>query len=292
MRVINFIFILISISCTLEAQLPKTNIYVLDMRANEQKVLLNNPKFVTSFNPEGYNNQPHFIDRNNLLITSDHESLGLTDILQLNLSEEKISRFTWTEESEYSATLSPEGNAINVVRQELDDSQPVPQVLWEYPLDKSHSGQQIIQDLTTIGYFTYVTKDKLALFLVDPSAQLVLYDLKLRTQTPISSNGGRCLKARNGNVYFVKNQDGVQTLMAYDIYLGRSKRVADLSGYSQDYEILPNGFIITSAGSKLFVFNPLFDAQWTELIDLAGADVKNISRIAATFDKIAIVTSD
>ena len=52
---------LILFAATLSAQLPSTQIYTLSLKANEAKVILDNPVLVTGFNPDGYNNQPHFI---------------------------------------------------------------------------------------------------------------------------------------------------------------------------------------------------------------------------------------
>ena len=277
----------------LSAQLPSTNIYSLDLRANEQKVLLNNLKYLTDFNPAGYNNQPYFLDDNTLLITSDFESKGLTDILELDLAQKKISRFTLTEESEYSAIAMHDAATISVVRQELDDTQPVPQLLWGYPVNKDNFGRRLVDDLDNIGYYSWVTKDKVALFLVGETAKLILYDTRLQTQTPITDNIGRCLKTtKSGLLYYVKNEESTRVLMSYDIYIGRSRRVMDMTEVSQDFEILPNGFVITSKGAKLLIANPGIDQEWIEVIDLTSTGIKNISRIASTFGKIAIVTSE
>lgn len=275
------------------AQLPTTNIYTLDMRSNEQKVLLNNVTLITNFNSDGYNNQPHFINNDELLITSNYNALGLTDIWQLTLDEQRLTRITKTEESEYSPTPMANGLDFSVVRQELDDSQPVPQVLWAYPMDRSSEGSQVIDKLDNIGYHVWVTQDRIAFFLVDEPSELMLYDTKRKTSTHIAYDVGRCIKVdKTGHIYYVQKTSEGQTIRSYDIYLGRSKRVAQTIDGQVDFDLLPNGHLIAADGAQLKTFIPFVSSEWSNLLDLSSTGIKKISRIASSREKLAIVTSD
>lgn len=273
--------------------LPNTNVYALSLKANETKVLLDDVTLLTGFNPEGYNNQPHFIDDTNLLITSDYESQGLTDILELDTRLQRITRITHTEESEYSPVVMSSGFDFSVVRQELDDSQPVPQVLWSYPLDRSTEGSRVIPDISNIGYYVWVTKDQLALFIVGETPSLILYDTRHHTSTRIASNVGRCLKTDNkGMIYYVQKATSGDDIRGYDIYLGRSKRIAPMIAGQQDFEILTNGHLIAGDGALLKSYIPNVSTDWALIKDLTSTGIKEISRIAASRNKVAIVTSD
>ncbi len=283
---------LICLGSMAHAQLPSTNIYSLDLKANEQKVLLNNLTLLTDFNITGYNNQPHFVNSEELLITSDYSSSGLTDILHLRIADQSITRITKTEQSEYSPTMMSNGIDFSVVRQELSDSDDIPQSLWSYPLDRSGSGQLVIEDIFNIGYHVWATQHRVALFLVEDPSELMLYDTKNKNSTHIAYNVGRCLKVdKKGNIYYVEQSDDGATLRAYDIYLGRSRRVAKMLEGQVDFELLPNGHIIAAQGAKLMTFIPSKSAAWSEVSDLSEAGISNISRIASTHSKIAIVTS-
>ncbi len=275
------------------AQLPTTNIYTLDMRSNEQKVLLNNVTLITNFNRDGYNNQPYFLNNEELLITSSYDARGLTDIWHLKLDEQKLTRITKTEESEYSPTAMANGLDFSVVRQELDDNQQVPQVLWSYPMDRSTAGSQVIEGLENIGYHAWVTPERVVFFLVDEPSELLLYDTKRKTSTHIAYDVGRCIKVdKTGHIYYVQITSEGQTIRSYDIYLGRSKRVADTIEGQVDFDLLPNGHLIAADGAKLKTFIPFLSSDWSDLMDLSSTGINKISRITSSRGKLAIVTSD
>lgn len=288
-----FIFIQAFIAVyTAYGQLPQTNIYTLDLRANEQKVLLNNLTMLTAFNPEGYNNQPHFINDHELLITSDFDCLGLTDILHCELSNNTITRITKTEESEYSPTVMANGLDFSVIRQEIDESQTTPQVLWSYPINRENGGRQIVPDIQNIGYHLWVTPDKVALYLVSSPSELVLYDTKNSTVTHIANNVGRCLKAdKNNNILYIQDHEGVKSLRSFDIYLGRSKSITTPLEGQQDFDLLPNGHLISADSSKLYTLIPGVDKNWKLNKDLSKSGILKISRIASFRGKLAIVTN-
>lgn len=278
--------------CTAHAQLPTSNIYTMSLRANEQKVLLDDLTYLTSFNPDGYNNQPYFINSNELIITSDFEAMGLTDILLLHLQNKEIQRITRTEESEYSPTLMKSGDTFSVIRQELDDSTPVPQVLWSYPLNREEFGNILIKDLDNIGYHSWITKDKVALFLVDNPSELLIYDVRTATSTHIEQEVGRCLKSDNkGNLYFVAKRNDENVIVKRDVYLGRSTDIIPVMNPQGDFDILPNGHLISGNGSILYSCNPSYSPVWKEVRDLSKAGIGSISRIASVNGKIAFVTT-
>lgn len=278
---------------TVSAQLPGTNIYLLDLQSNEQKVLLKNPKYLTAFHPEGYNNQPFFLDKDRLLITSSFDNDTSTDILQLNLAENEVTRLTRTEDGEYSPTLIPGQQKYSIIRQFIDENGATQQVLWSYPLDNSDSGEQIIPDINNVGYHAWINKDKVALYLVGEPSELMLYDLRTGSKTNIAYNVGRCLKVdRKGNLLYLQQLSEQAIIRSYDIYLGRSRKVADALPGQQDFDVLPNGHLISAQGSQLMTYNPLSDASWKPNIDLEDLAIQQISRIASYFDKLAIVTSN
>ena len=285
-----FIFLSLAVSMV-HGQLPTTQIYTLDLRANEEKALVSNVKYLSSFNPLGYNNQPSFIDRETLLITTNFNASGLTDVYQMDLATNQLTRITATEESEYSPTMMPDGINFSVIRQEVTDAKSIPQVLWSYPIDRS-SGGDVEIDLTTIGYHSWLSPTEVALFLVGDPHELVIYNTETKKTSHVAYDVGRALKTdKKGDLYYVHKIASSWNIRKYSRSLERSSLVVRAIPEQEDFDILPNGFLISSEGSMLKTLRPGVDRGWQDLIDLKAAGINKISRIASTSNKIAIVTA-
>ncbi|MEL6123198.1 MAG: hypothetical protein AAFR14_05710 [Bacteroidota bacterium] len=200
---------------------------------------------------------------------------------------------TATEESEYSPTTRPGGDSFSVIRQELDDSTPVPQVLWTYPLDQDMGGELTV-DLSNIGYHTWLTESEVALYLVDDPNQLVLYDVNEEKQTYIAYDVGRALKTTNdGELIYLHKIGSSWNIRKYDPRLDRSILLVRALEGQEDFTILPNGDLISSQGSTLYgvSLQPGSSREWTPIADLSSVGISSISRIAARGDKIVFVAS-
>ncbi len=286
-------WLILLISLSLSAQLPTTNIVVLDMSINgADEVMLSDPTFATSFNKSGYNNQPFFVSDDELLITSNYDALGLTDVYKLKLGSQKLSRITATEESEYSP-VKYKKDKYSVVRQELDDSQPVPQTLWSYPTDQKSFGERLLDRYDNIGYYEWLPNDQIALFLVGDPHKLILVDLASNRETFVSYNVGRALKYDGkGGLYYVQKLGSSWTIRKQDLEDDISKYIVNTLKESEDFEVLPNGALISAQGSKLYSYHPNTGRQWVEIMDLAPYGIDKITRIAAHDKKLAIVISE
>ena len=120
------------------AQLPQSNIYLFDFEWNADTLLIQEAKYLSHFNAEGYNNQPYFLGKDKLLITSNFLQEGQTDIFQLDVRKEKLMQVTDTDQSEYSPTPTPGTNHFSVIR--VEPSQDNAQYLWRYPLNRKNGG--------------------------------------------------------------------------------------------------------------------------------------------------------
>ncbi len=275
------------------AQLPATKLYKMDMKANEYKVLLSDLAYLTVFNPDGYNNQPYFIDDDHLLMSSDWESAEQTDIVHLDLASKEVIRITETRDGEYSPTIQPDGIQFSVIRQEAESSSNPSQVLWSYPLDRSSIGSALIVDPDNIGYHCWINTHQVALYLVGDPNELILYDLNTQDRYHIAYKVGRALKTdRRGELYYTQQVGSSVQLRKLDPTTMRSKIVTTPLEGNQDFDILPNGFLITSSGARLYIYRPLIDQEWQELIDLGSSGIRKITRIASSKNRIAFVGSE
>ena len=292
LRYISQILILVFSQECIWAQLPQTHIYSLDLEANESKVMVDNVQLLTNFNAQGYNNQPHFIDSESLLITSNWKNEAKTDIWLLNLKSIEINRITATKAGEFSPTIESNGMDFSVIRQTMaNDNSPI-QVLWSYPLDRSNGGKPIILDPATIGYHSWLSSELVALFLVGEPNELILYNTKSQSSEHVTYNIGRSLKTtKKGELLFIQKTGTTFHIRKYDPSTQRSTLVTATIDGQEDFDLLPNGFLIAGKGAQLMVHRPLLDHGWTEIMDLSSLGIKNISRIASSNNRVAIVTS-
>ena len=95
---------------------PGTDVYLLPLV--DGRPAAGPPRNATA--RPGYDNQPHFTpDGSALLFTSVRED-GQADTYRLTLPDGVPARVTRTTESEYSPTVTPEGDGFSVVRVEAD----------------------------------------------------------------------------------------------------------------------------------------------------------------------------
>jgi hypothetical protein len=268
--------------------LPSTSISLFKFEPASTEVL-SEPKYLTGFNPTGYNNQPTFFGPDILYITSDWEANGQTDLLKLNLKSESILKVTDTPDSEYSPTRTPDNQGISCISVPPDQTENPIQWLWKYPLDRTNSGNAVSYDFENVGYHHWINSSQVAIFLVGDPHQLIIYNTSNGEVTNVDENIGRCFRMNDQGrlVYVHKAAHNIWYLKTYDVTTGTKNIIGETKTGSEDFEILDDGKMIMGQGSKLFILGDI--GGWTELVDLNKYNVKKISRLAIQNNKIAIV---
>ncbi|MEL6274240.1 MAG: hypothetical protein AAFU03_03900, partial [Bacteroidota bacterium] len=100
------------------AQLPVTKVYALDFTRRDTSFTFTNPRYLTAFNPYGYNNQPSFIDDHVLLMAVQYPDMPQPDIFSFDLRQQTQTRVTRTRSGEYSPQPVGDGSRFSAVRQE------------------------------------------------------------------------------------------------------------------------------------------------------------------------------
>ncbi len=267
---------------------PSTSISLFTFDPDETEVV-SSPKYLTSFNPDGYNNQPAFFEDDILYITSDWEAKGQTDILKLDLKSESLLKVTDSEYSEYSPTPTPDNKGISCIAVPPGQSDNPTQWLWKYPINRENSGSAISYDFENVGYHHWISDHQVAIFLVGDPHSLIIYNTDNGDITEVDKNVGRCFRMDQlGRLIYVhKAAHNIWYMKTFEVATGKKSIIGETKTGSEDFEVLTDGRMVMGQGSKLFIFGEI--GGWSEIADLNKFKVKNISRLAIRNNKIAIV---
>jgi hypothetical protein len=275
-------------------QLPNTNIYCLDMEKFGEQIDFKNVRFLTGFNMYGYNNQPQWINNNELqLAVQTPYDTSQTEIYSLSLLNNVLTQVTATRESEYSPTLMPDRRNISCIR--TDATREGIQRLWTYPIDRSNAGRDLLTLHQGIGYHCWLSDKKLALFIVNTSgSSLKIVNVEDQASIQLLNGIGRSMARMNDGKLAYVQKATAQTwyIKSMDVTNYGSDVIIQTLPGSEDFTLLPDGTFIMGNGSKLFSYklgNP--DKQWKEIADLSKYGIFNIRRLTVSreLDKIAIV---
>ena len=148
----NIFFILFfSISSVLFSQLPNTDIWLVDVKENNEKIVLSTPVNITQ--RFGYDNQPVFSKDNLFLLYTTVREKEHAQLYKYDLISKSTSQQTYIEESIYSPTFLDDGQHYSVVMVELDDEQR----LWKFAMYEDKP-TLLFQEIDSVGYHCWINK--------------------------------------------------------------------------------------------------------------------------------------
>lgn len=277
------------------SQLPASHVYCFDMERDGAGINVKNARFLTGFNQRGYNNQPQWVNNNELYIAVQTPyDTNQTDILSLSVLTNTVTRVTATAESEYSPTVTPDRRSFSCVRVDVPAAGGM-QRLWSYPYDRSNGGRDLLPMQQNIGYHCWLSDKKVALFIVNGSQNyLKLANVDDQSSIQLMTDIGRSMsRMSDGKLAFVQKATG-QTwyIKSLDPTSYNSTIIIETLPNSEDFALMSDGTFVMGFGSKLYAYNPA-DAtkEWRELADLTKYGLTNIKRIAISreMDKIVLI---
>lgn len=273
------------LSFTLIGQVPTTNIYLFDYRQGEQKPVLLNPRLLTDSNSDGYNNQPKFFG-NDLYFTRQLAGDTQTDIVILDIDNDLSKRFTSTRQSEYSPTPMPDGEHLSCIRVEDDGVQ----VLWQYPLDRSHAGRRIFEHVRDIGYHHWISDNEAVMFIVGSPIKGIIASTEHDQISQLTEKIGRCFgNLPDGRMVFVyKYTEDIWHLKAYDHLTKRSKYITTTLAGSEDFVVLDDGSILMARASQIHRYMS-GQSGWEVISNLNSLGISSITRMAFQDGQLVIV---
>lgn len=290
-KVLLVFFIFFIFSSSVYAQLPQSEIYSFQFRIISDSMVLTKGKRLTSFNPDGYNSQPQFFSDDIVYISSNYFESHQTDIIKLNMRNNRLTRVTATEEGEYSPTLLKNGREFSVIKETkgLDD---IYQVLWSYPTNQLDPGYRIIPDITTVGYHNWLSSSQIALFLVEDPIRMAIYDLQDDSLNSLGSQIGRCMVKQGNRLFYTRiNGSGDHVLNAYHFMTGDNESFQTLPKGTQDFAFTTDGLIICGQGSTLLMSKPNQNGNWITIKDFEANGINQINRMTIRKNKILIVNA-
>lgn len=280
--------LLIFVSVEATAQLQKTQVFLFDiMPVADTSYRFSKPRYLTGFNPNGYNNHPRFVYDTLLYLSAQLPSESQPDIYELNLRRKTLLRVTSTAEGEFSPMLMPDEYNFSAVRQEYNGGDTLLRV-WQFPVDRVGNGKPILKYFDNVGYYEWIDGARMAIFMVEDPNTLAMVDTRTDDKLEIARNVGRCFRMQpNGKLAYVqKSNFGDWRIMEKNIYQSSrepNEIISTLPG-AEDFVITRSGIVFMAKGSKIYKYNRYKDDTWVEVADLRYYEIRNITRLALSDD--------
>jgi hypothetical protein len=278
---LNLSLLLVILNSYLTAQLPTCHLYAFDIAIFSDSISVNNPRFLSAFNSNGYNNQAHFFSHDSFLFTSNYNNKENTDIFLACLKTKTITNLTNSPESEFSGKISKNTNSFTAVRV-TDQAKPT-QEIYEFGFDWSGRISRICE-IPNVGYYQFKSQDTLIVFMVsDPHELGVFYIKEHKQPMVIAHNPGRCFQIDTSDnlLYVHKLNDDYWFLKSYNWYYVNQVIVA-MPNKVEDFVQLNDGRIICADRNFLLYLDttPTGKPEWKVFADLSSLGLNNLQRPA------------
>ncbi|MEM6642036.1 MAG: hypothetical protein AAF616_03570 [Bacteroidota bacterium] len=250
-----------------------TELYLFDLtRTTEGEIVISNPLNISS-NP-GYDNQPYFWPDGNSLLYARNKT-SQTEIARYFIGSGKTQLISKTlQGSEYSPTVAPDGS-ISSIRLDTTGLQR----LYTYQLDGDHS---LLVENLVIGYYCWLSKNKIAAFILGDPNTLQIVDLKSSKSREVAQNPGRSLHLLpfSKELSFVDKKGENWTIKILNIKNGKMRDIVRARQGSEDFCWTPTGEILMGENNELWVWSPF--RSWRMVEDLSKYGLKNVTRLAVS----------
>ena len=265
---------------------PDTEVYLARLTVSGDRITVGAPTNIS--NSPGYDNQPSFSpDGASLYFTSARGerpagAAAQMDIYRYVLASKLTEAVTRTPESEYSATVTPDGERISVIRVEGDGTQR----LWSFTT-AGNDPKLVLTDIKPVGYHAWLDANTLVLFVLGQPATLQVADVRTGIARVAARDIGRSLQRMpGGGVSYVQRgaDAGARTMTISSLQMENGKPVtATITSVapaaSDEYVVwTPDGVLLMAAGGKLYSWRP--GREWTPIADLASLNLTGVSRLA------------
>jgi dipeptidyl aminopeptidase/acylaminoacyl peptidase len=258
---------------------PSTDVFLAPLHVTATGVSVGAVNNITD--RPGYDNQPSFTpDSRSILFTSVRDD-GQSDIYRFDIATRAIARVTTTPESEYSATVMPDGRRFSVIRVEKDSAQR----LWSFALDGSDP-RIVLTRLKPVGYHAWIDSRNLALFVLGKPNALVHANVATGALDTLARDIGRSLQPlpdRIGFSFTQRTDSGTFRLKTMRWPSRATKDLIELPRGTEDIAWLGKGMVLAAQGTRLVLWHS-GDVAWRTVADHAASNLTSITRLAVSPD--------
>jgi Tol biopolymer transport system component len=269
------------------------DVYLFSMeKSGKGEYHLHSPKFISTFNPGGFSNQPAFTPSGELLLSVRKSDEKQNDIYQFNVNTRRYRRLTQTNATEYSPGIHPDEEHLTVIRREDNGDQRVCMIHL-----KTGEFTCLVGDMRDVGYYTWLNNEELGLFRIESGgSRLVYFNSKENKSRRITTSIGRALFSdKSGNlIYLHKFTDQYWYIKKYNPRTSEIEIVTQSIGKEEDFAIAPDGTYFMVREQVLHIFHPETQKEWVPIADLSIYGIRNISRLSISPDakKLIIIASN
>ncbi len=215
------------------AQPLNTQIYLTNYKiSKEGKYIFTDPVKITG--DAAYNNQPYFTQDGVKILFSKNPDSVQTDIYQYIIPDSNALQISTSHESDYSPQLTPDGDAISVIRVDDDKAQRFYSVTMN-----GEDKELILPPCDSAAYYCWVNKTTVAMLVLNgKTMDLVLYDVPSLSYVPLNKGTGRCIQniPESEDFSFVVKPDTAHSyLLRYSIVDQMSDTLCLLPKGVEDY---------------------------------------------------------
>jgi TfoX/Sxy family transcriptional regulator of competence genes len=264
-----------------------TDIFLAPLTRGEARLGLGEPANITS--RVGYDNQPSFLPDGRGILYSSARPGGQTDIMRYDVVTRQTSQLTRTPESEYSPTVTRDGNSFTVIRDTT-------QFLTRFALDGANPAV-VFTRIRPVGYHAWLGPETAILFVLGTPATLQLADARTGEAVVLAWDIGRSLHKVPGKTtgsFTQRMPDGASYIMELDPDTRAVRPLVRALEGSQDYAWTPWGTILMARGNALYEWNPARGAAWQQVARFDNPALARISRLAVSpaGDWVAMVADE
>jgi hypothetical protein len=243
-----------------------------------------------------YTNQPYFINGDSALVYTQMikgVNISQMDIFVYDFATQSSTNLSNSLTSEYSATPTPDGKELSVIRVDSEGKQE----LWSLQFNDGEAIKNLLPGVEPVGYHVWDGATKVLLFVLGEPNTLRLASINKPTDL------GRVLDTKigpslwsipNSNLYsYTKNIDETTwQLRSVNTQTNSAAALVTMPVGSVYYAWSPESYAVTAVKNKLYQWKyESGDNKWTEFVDLTEQCPGDISRVSFSSkgDKIAIV---
>lgn len=287
-KIILLLLIVIGQTLFAFAQQPNPEIFLFSIEKSADKFTFSNSKNIT--NNAGYDSQPSFsLDNRSILFSSIRKTTD-TNIYEYFLADGKLQQITTAEDGEYSPREF-DANTITFVREGKAQEMTV----WKYDR-QTKKESPVLKNKEPVGYYGFNSKGDFLLW-VRYAFMIHLVNPEKNTNKFVTDYAQPSAPQRipnTDNFSFMKRLP-TDEIWIYEFNPTNQaiRPIIQTKDAKINYCWMNDGSLLIGSGTKLFRFDEKIDKTWVQIADLSSFGIKDIGRIAVSFDgkNLALVSN-